>query len=307
MSKKEVIKRYLIFLIGLYISSLGVSFVTKVELGTSPISSIPYVLSLGFKPTLGEFTIVFSLFLILLQFLILGKNFKKESLLQIPVSVLFGYFIDWSMLLLWWLNPVSYGLKILCLLIGCTILAFGVYFEVIADVVMLPGESFVKAITYRFNTDFGITKVCFDASMTVIAGLISFALFNKINGVREGTVIAAFIVGLIAKFFGRVLIKFTYFLLPKKKKKCNGYNGYDKCKQNFAITIAREYGSGARDIGKKIADKLGIDYYDSELISIVARESGYSEEYVSKNEQKISNNLLYDLYAQYYAYTNELL
>lgn len=305
MSKREIIKRYLIFLVGLFISSLGVSFITKVDLGTSPISSIPYVLSLGFKPTLGQYTIFFSLLLIILQFIILGKSFKKESLLQIPVSILFGYFIDWSMLILWWLNPENYGLKMLSLLVGCIILALGVYFEVIANVVMLPGESFVKAVTYRFNTDFGITKVCFDASMTIAACLISFVLFNKINGVREGTVIAAFIVGLIAKFFGKTLARLTDFLLPRDNSINDGINVNGENKESFAITIAREYGSGGREIGKKIADKLGIAYYDSELISIVAKESGYSEEFVSQNEQKISNNLFYDLYAQYYAYTND--
>ena len=71
----EKLKRYLIFLIGLFINSLGVSLITKADLGTSPISSVPYVLSLNFPFTLGQFTIVFSLVLILIQFLILRKNF----------------------------------------------------------------------------------------------------------------------------------------------------------------------------------------------------------------------------------------
>ena len=96
----EKFKRYLIFLVGLFISSLGVSLVTKANLGTSPISSIPYVLSLNFSLTLGNFTIIFSLFLIALQLLILRKDFKLEHLLQIPISILFGYFIDWTMLIL---------------------------------------------------------------------------------------------------------------------------------------------------------------------------------------------------------------
>ena len=95
----EKFKRYLIFLVGLFISSLGVSLVTKANLGTSPISSIPYVLSLNFSLTLGNFTIIFSLFLIALQLLILRKDFKLEHLLQIPISILFGYFIDWTMLI----------------------------------------------------------------------------------------------------------------------------------------------------------------------------------------------------------------
>ena len=108
----EKLKSYLIFTAGLFFCSMGVSFVTKADLGTSPISSIPYVLSLRFPWTLGEFTIVFSLLLIGLQILILRKNFKPEDILQIPVSILFGYFIDLTMLLLKGLAPSGYPAKI---------------------------------------------------------------------------------------------------------------------------------------------------------------------------------------------------
>ena len=113
------LKRYVIFLIGLFVNSLGVSLITKASLGTSPISSIPYVLSLSFPFTLGNFTIFFSVFLILLQLLILRKNFKLEHVLQIPVSIVFGYFIDLTMLLFTWVNPQNYVMKIVYLLIGC--------------------------------------------------------------------------------------------------------------------------------------------------------------------------------------------
>ena len=120
----EKLKRYIIFFIGLYINSLGVALITKASLGTSPISSIPYVLSLNFPFTLGNFTIFFSLLLIFLQLLILRKNFKLEHVLQIPISILFGYFIDWSMILLGFVNPSFYLMKIIYLLIGCLILGF---------------------------------------------------------------------------------------------------------------------------------------------------------------------------------------
>lgn len=216
MNTKELIKRYLIFLIGLFISSIGVAFVTKADLGTSPISSIPYVLSLGFAPTLGQFTIFFSLFLIALQILILRKDFQKIQLLQIPVSILFGYFIDFSMLFLGWLEPKLYMMKLFSLLAGCLILGIGVYFEVIADVVMLPGEAFVTSITKKFGTEFGLTKVCFDASMAISAGILSIILFHTLTGVREGTIIAAFIVGIIARFLGKHLTSLTEFLLPQQ-------------------------------------------------------------------------------------------
>lgn len=216
MTKKELLKRYLIFLIGLFISSLGVSFITKADLGTSPISSIPYVLSLGLPLTLGNFTIIFNVLLVLLQICILGKDFKKTDLLQIIVAVLFGYFIDWTMLLLGWLHPDAYLVKIIFLFIGCLILALGVYFEVFAGVIMLPGESFVRAITIRWKTDFGNTKVCFDASMTIVAVIISLVLFHSLKGVREGTVIAALVVGIIAKAYGKLFQRIADFVHKKK-------------------------------------------------------------------------------------------
>lgn len=201
----DKLRRYLIFLAGLFISSLGVSLVTKANLGTSPISSIPYVLSLNFSMTLGEFTIIFSIFLILLQLCILRKNFKLEHALQIPISILFGYFIDLTMILLSFVNPQTYLFKIIYLLAGCAILGFGVYLEVVANVAMLPGESFVRAVTVTWNTDFGTTKVMFDVSMTVIAGVLSLFFIQELKGVREGTVIAALLVGFIARLLGRVL------------------------------------------------------------------------------------------------------
>jgi len=294
LNKRELTKRYVVFLIGLYINSFGVSFVTKANLGTSPISSIPYVLSLGFTPTLGQFTIIFSLLLIALQVAILGKNFQKVQLLQVPVSVAFGYFIDLSMKVLSWLEPDQYYLKAASLIIGCFILGFGVYLEVIADVVMLSGEAFVKAITQRFKVEFGITKVCFDTSMTVIAGIVSIFLFHRIQGVREGTIFAALFVGLIARSFGRILFPFTNWLLPQNT---NADSSTEKQNQDpLVITIAREYGSGGREIGKLIAGKLGIAYYDDELIHRVAKENGYSDEFVLNNDQKLTHSFLFDLY-----------
>ena len=200
------LKRYILFLIGLFVNALGVSLVTKASLGTSPISSIPYVLSLNFPFTLGNFTIVFSILLIVLQILILRKNFKLENILQIPVSIAFGYFIDLTMYMLFWINPQNYFVKMI---------------EVLADVVMLPGESFVRAIVQTWNTNFGTTKIVFDSSMAIIAGVLSFVFSGKLNGVREGTIIAALLVGFIARLLGKRLEFIKSYLFPEE----NGEGG----------------------------------------------------------------------------------
>ena len=201
----EKLKRYVVFLIGLFVNSLGVALITKADLGTSPISSIPYVLSLNFPLTLGQFTILFSLLLIALQLIILRKDFRPEHILQIPVSFVFGYFIDLCMALLFFIQPQAYGMKVLYLLIGCVVLGAGVYMEMLADVVMLPGESFVRSIVFRWGPEFGSTKVAFDVSMTVIAAVLSFVFADALAGVREGTIVAALLVGFIARLISRRL------------------------------------------------------------------------------------------------------
>ena len=99
-----------------------------------------------------------------MQNIILRKNFKLENILQIPVSIVFGYFIDFTMYLLVWINPQHYFIKLIALIIGCIVLGFGVYIEILADVVMLPGESFVRAIVQTWNTNFGTTKIIFNSS-----------------------------------------------------------------------------------------------------------------------------------------------
>lgn len=103
-----------------------------------------------------------------------------------------------------WVNPQNYIQSLIYLLIGCLILGFGVYVEVFANVVMLPGEGTVKSITRSFGTDFGTTKVGMDVTMSIIALMISLALTHQIQGIREGTIIAALLVAYISRFFNHL-------------------------------------------------------------------------------------------------------
>ena len=303
----EKLKRYLIFLVGLFVNSLGVSLITKANLGTSPISSIPYVLSLNFPFTLGNFTIFFSIFLIVLQLIILRKNFKLEHILQIPVSIIFGYFIDLTMILISWVNPEAYIMKIVYLLIGCLILGVGVYMEVLADVVMLPGESFVRAIVLTWKTNFGTTKICFDVSMSVIAAVLSFVFAGRLAGVREGTVIAALLVGFIARLIGKKLVFLKDMIFPESVSAENENEAKEQTAGTYGknvIAIGRQFGSGGHDIGKILAEKLGYDFYDAEIIQMTAGTTGYTPEFVKKKEEIMTNSLLYDLVNQMYLNTD---
>lgn len=204
-NKTELIKRYIFLLVGLFVNGLGVSFITKAGLGTSPITSIPYTLSLGFTPTVGMFTLVFNIFLIILQVILLRRNFQLQNLLQLPIIALFSFFIDLTMSLLGFMQPETYAMKVVSLIVGCLILGFGVFMEMVANVAMLPGEATVRVVSDVFSTDFGKTKIAFDSSMTVIAAILSFIMFKHLDGVREGTIVAAILVGFIARLFKKYI------------------------------------------------------------------------------------------------------
>lgn len=298
-------KRYVVFLVGLFVNSLGVSVITKADLGTSPISSIPYVLSLNYPLSLGTFTVLFSLLLVFLQLLILRKNFKLEHALQIPISILFGWFIDLTMAMMDGLVMEQYVVKFLFLLLGCVILGIGVYTEVAADVAMLPGESFVRAVSTTWKKEFGATKVCFDVSMTVIAGALSLYYTHRLEGVREGTIVAALLVGFIARLIGRRAPFLKRFLEDGSAASAQQEVTPPEARTAWVISIGRQYGSGGREIGRYLADQLGCAFYDKEIITDIAGLTGYSEDYVSKREESMTNSLLYDLVNQMYGYSSD--
>ena len=205
MSKQELAKRYLFFVAGLFVNSLGISLITKAEMGTSPISSIPYTLSIGFAPSLGMFTLFYSLLLICLQLVILRSRFPKEYWLQIPVSLGFSCFIDLTMGMLDFLNPQGYLWQLVSLLIGCVVLGVGVFMEMAANVVMLPGECTVQAISSTLHTDFGKSKVAVDMTMALVAAVLGLVMYQELAGVREGTFISALLVGFLARTFQRLI------------------------------------------------------------------------------------------------------
>ena len=301
----EKLKRYTVFLIGLFINSLGVSLITKASLGTSPISSIPYVLSLNFPFTLGQFTIAFSLLLIVLQLIILRRNFKTEHLLQIPISILFGYFIDLTMVMLFFVNPQTYIASLAYLLIGCVILGFGVYTEVLANVAMLPGESFVRAVSSTWKTEFGSTKVAFDVSLTVIAAVLSLLFAHRLDGVREGTIIAALLVGFIARLFGRWLSFLEPLLFSGSAKKGSAVSAKShNAAEPPVIVIGRQFGSGGHDIGKALAERLGYAFYDNEIIRMTTGSTGYTPKFIQEKEENMTSSFLYDLVNQMYIYSD---
>ena len=195
--------RVIIMIIGLFISGVAVAITKRGNLGVSPVSSVSNILSLRFTMlSFGSWLFLWNCTLILGQFLILRKDFKLFQLLQIPLSFLFGWFTDIGMMLAAHLPNAIYAHGILWVLTGTVILGFGISLTVIADVIMNSGEAFVKAISDKTGKPFGNVKVVFDISSVLLSVILSLILFSfRIEGTREGTIIAALLTGQAVKFF----------------------------------------------------------------------------------------------------------
>lgn len=305
MLKNKLLIRIITFGIGLFVMAFGVALSVKADLGVSPISCIPYVYSIKMPFTLGQLTIVFNLFLMVLQMAVLRKNYRVLQLIQLPVVFAFGMFIDLAMNMVAFINVTNYEWKVFWCLLSCVILAFGVFLEVKAKITYLPGEGLAMAISETFNKEFGKAKIGVDSAMVVVGIISSFLFLNQLLGIREGTVAAAVLVGFIAKFYSRKLQFVDKWLSVKEPAKNIQEEASVDTPENLVITISREYGSGGHEIGQCLADKLGIAFYDKSLIDITAKESGFTADYISKNEQKLAHSLLFELYEQNYAYVNE--
>lgn len=215
--KHKILRRYAVFLTGILFMGLGIALTAKSDLGTSPISSIPYVCSVIFPWTFGQFTVAYNVLFFLIEYLLLRKDFSRFQFLQLLICPFFGFFTDLGMHVFAAVAPSLYLAKIGVLLAGTVILAFGIYLQVTANVLINPGEGLVKAISFRTKIPFGNIKVAFDSTLAIIACAISFTALAYIVGIREGTVINALLVGLIVKKFHWLahFIKFEQWLLPK--------------------------------------------------------------------------------------------
>lgn len=207
MTTKELAKRYILFIISLFFSGVGVAFTKSGGLGVSPISSLANVLSIRFPQiTIGTWLIFTNFMLVLCQIAILRKDFKPIQLLQIPLSALFGYFTDFGMLIAGLVPVNSYTMQIVMVVIGVFILGFGISLAVIANVIMNSGEAFVKVVSDKLNKNFGNVKVVFDVSYVTMSAIVSLILFGgSVQGIREGTLIAAVLTGIATKLFGRIV------------------------------------------------------------------------------------------------------
>ena len=202
----ETAGRYGLFLAGLFIASLGVAFSTKAGLGTSPVASVPYSVSLV-SPLLsfGSWLNLLSLVQVIVQVAVLkGKCNYIEIAVQTVLAFVYGYLTDFSCGLIRDITVTGYPMQFLFMLLGCVILAFGIWVQFKGGAAMLPGEAMNRAVSKVTGRKYENVKIAFDVFYIAAAAVICLVFLGGLKGVREGSVIAALAVGSIIKLFNRL-------------------------------------------------------------------------------------------------------
>ncbi len=206
MQKK--FKSVIIYLIGLFITALGVCFSIISSLGVSPSSSIPYITSVITAVELGTCTTLVLIGFVILQILILGKQFKKKDLLQIVAGSVFGSFVTVAGIVTSGIQVSEiYAIQLFHCALGVIFIALGVKLYLAPNILSLPAEGLMQAVSVRFKIPVPTAKIISDCALVVIALILSLIFLGEINGIREGTVISAVCVGLCLKLFNKLFGK----------------------------------------------------------------------------------------------------
>lgn len=225
----NIIVRYLVASVGLFMIAFAIALAIKSNLGTAPLSCLAYVLNLDVPAiSVGAFTFIVNMFYILVQLAVLRRRFKLMNLMQIVASVVFGYMIDLSLWMLTWLEPAGFGVRLLLILAAAAITALGTSIEVAANAWMVSAEMTVAAFSSTFHKEFGKVKMVMDSSMVVLSALFALFFFGNPFGSGEftgladvllartqgvviglGTLLMAFLPGYLMRFTDRLVVRFS--------------------------------------------------------------------------------------------------
>ena len=213
--------QHVLLLVSLFIMTFGVVLCVRSNLGSSVISSTPLVFTLAgcqaFVPplTLGEYTNILNVILVIGQIIVLGKQFRPIQLLQVIVGLVFGFLIDLNMALTDTMSCDTLPVQLITQFAGCTIMAIGIAFEVRCGSVTMPGEGMPVAISRVSGMPFAKAKIMVDVTLVSLAVAGCFFFFGKWlwNVVGIGTLFAMVYVGFLVRvidkhigWFDRVLL-----------------------------------------------------------------------------------------------------
>ena len=209
MKVQNIFARYSISTLGLIIVALGVGMSIKSNLGIAPPSCPPTIFNLAWPSlSVGTFTWIMHLVFILLQVVLLRKEFKLSYLMQIPAAFVFGYMCDFF---IWVFDAIAspsteYAIQMALCLASVPVTAIGIKLEVLGEGWILAGDMTTAVLSKVTKAPFSTVKVVFDIALVVFTAAFAWFSFGKLTGngftvvIREGTLILAFLTGVCMRF-----------------------------------------------------------------------------------------------------------
>ena len=205
---KSIVRRFIMYIAGLFSVTVGIAISVKSNLGVSPASSVPYTMTCIWGIEMGKATILYHTGLVLVQVALLRKKFKPINFLQIVAGIVFGYFTtfcNWAVSFL--PTPENLVLRLAMSLISTVFIAFGIFLYMPANIMPLAAEGLSKAIADVTGITFSKAKVFIDVSAVTLSLVCCLIILKGIGSVGVGTVLAAFLVGTVVgyltKWFGK--------------------------------------------------------------------------------------------------------
>ncbi|MBR2836225.1 MAG: hypothetical protein IKE43_11040 [Coriobacteriales bacterium] len=204
----NVILRTIVLVLGFAWIAMGVAMSRHTGMGTSPISCVPCVLSFVTPITIGTYTMILNTLFVIAQIAMLRKQFNPLQLLQIPCTLVFSVFIDAFVPLAEKIPLPNYAACMALMLVSICFTAIGVFLEVRAYLIPLPGEGVSTTASRVFGVEFPRCKLIFDVSNVLVGTVLSLVFLHGLYGVREGTILAAIAVGPLVRVIGKLLPNF---------------------------------------------------------------------------------------------------
>lgn len=208
--EKVTFKRVFNYIFGLFLITLGVAFSIKSGLGSTPVASVPYSLNLILGIDLGITTLMFQIFLVCLELVLLRGDFKRKHFLQVFVSLIFGAFTSFSISLMAFVPPAdNLMVAFLMSFISVFLIALGIFFYVPTNIVPVSVEGAIQAIAIVTNNPFPKIKICFDVTVVLSSLILSYIFLGNFGSVGIGTIIGAVFIGYVVKLIHSLNYRLT--------------------------------------------------------------------------------------------------
>lgn len=202
----KYLRRGFIYIAGVFLLALGGVLAIKSNLGASPISSLPLSISSVSNLSLGTAATMVFIIYVVIQIIILRKDFKLIQLLQVIFAVLFGQLMNLFNLIIN-INVESFYVRIFICILSFFITAFGVVFTITANIVPIAPDGLTQVISKKTKIDFGKAKVYFDCTVVLLSVTILLLNNKSLNALGIGTVLSAILVGRIVYIINKNLKK----------------------------------------------------------------------------------------------------